>query len=141
MNTELKPFLPTEHRTVTATIDENGDVLFLASDANDVFLDLGNIVTRRASHVEPADFPTRVWFHILRRFVSDKSAIAAWTRNWRCLWRVNTQPVGGPILRVKHVYPKYTGAEGREDIAVWRNRQAAIDAEVIFLDKFFLEGR
>lgn len=133
-----QPFPKSEHKVLTATF-VNGEVIFLASPEHDIFLELGEVVTKRASHVEPADFLTRVWFHIVRHFVTDKSRIAAWTRTWKCLWRVNTKPVGGPILRVKHVYPKYTGVEGQEDIAVWRNRQAAIDAEVAFLDKWFLE--
>jgi len=139
MDTELKPFPKTEQKVLTATF-KDGEVIFLASPEHDIFLELGEVVTQRASHVEPADFPTRVWFHILRRLVNDKSRIAAWTRTWGCLWRVNTKPVGGPILRVGDVYsfcPPTCNAHN--DIAVWRNRQAAIDAEVKFLNKFFLE--
>jgi hypothetical protein len=109
-------------RIVAVTMNEDGNLTFLNTDSADTFLECGSVVTRRASHVEPADLPRRLAFKILRSLTSDKSRIAAWTRNWNCLWRVNTSPVGGPIL------------EGR-----WRDRQAAIDAEVEFLNEWFLE--
>lgn len=117
----VKPFAKEEHNIITCTIDENGDVIYLATDANDAFLNDGTEVTRRASHVEPEHFGYRVAFYILR-LLGDKTHIAQWTREWPVVWRVNTRPVGGPIL------------EGR-----WTNRQAAIDAEIIFLNDWFLE--
>jgi len=127
---DIKPFRKTEHKVITLTIDEQGDVLFLASPENDVFLELGSVITRRASHVEPAGFWRRQAFHFLRLF-GDKTRIAEWTRNWRCEWRVNTRPVGGPILRGHD----YAGSW----ILTWKNRQDAIDAEIAFLNSWFLE--
>jgi len=119
---EPKPFAKTPHNIVTVTIDEDGDMHFLKTDSADIFLELGETITRRASHVEPATFLLRIAFHCIRAMVPDTSTVAAWTRRWSCLWRVNTAPVGGPIL------------DGR-----WYNRQEAIDAEVQFLNEFFLE--
>lgn len=150
----MKAFQPEERKVLTVTINEDGTLEYLKTDLCDVLLELGEVVTRRASHVEPASFLPRVWFHVVRRFVTDKSAIAAWTRNWKCEWRVNTAPVGGPILTWNDVYsPK----QKREMIrvietvgelvahnksiartATWRNRQDAIDAEIKFLNEWFL---
>lgn len=131
-----KAFMPKRERPVHAvTIDEHGNLTYLATDANDIFLELGDVVTKRASHVEPAGFLLRVAFHILRAF-GDKTRVADWTREWTCLWRVNCSPVGGTVLRVRDV-PKYIGHP--DEIAVWHNRQAAIAAEVEFLNDYFLE--
>ena len=117
----MKSFPKTQRNVVTVTI-EDGDLVFLATDSADIFLEQGETVTRRASHVEPDNFAYRVAFTVLRSLVSDKSRIAAWTRLWPCLWRVNTAPVGGPILTER-----------------FTDRQKAIDAEIIFLNNWFLE--
>lgn len=106
---------------VTVIIDENGDLMGLNTPGSEVFFDPESTVTRRASHVEPDSLVLRVLFHLLRR-LGDKNQIAEWTRHWPCLWRVNTKPVGGPILDKR-----------------WYHRQDAIDAEVVFLNNFFLE--
>ena len=110
-------------RTVTLTIDDEGNAVFLKGHGADAFLALGDIRTRRASHVEPDSWLLRFVFHFIRHRTQDTSRLAAFTRCWPCLWRVNTAPIGGPIL------------DGR-----WRNRLAAIDAEVEFLNTYFLTG-
>lgn len=134
----MKAFPKTPHKVVTITIDENGDQVFLKTDAADVFLEQGEVITRRASHVEPADLPRRIAFSLIRRLVADTSKIAAWTRNWACLWRVNTAPVGGPILTWDDVsWNSSDRPLGK--FATWSNRQDAIDAEVQFLNQFFAE--
>jgi hypothetical protein len=120
------------------TYDEHGNLEYIKTEGDDALLELGEVVTRRASHVEPVNIILRVLFHILRTVVSDKSAAAAWTRVWPCLWRVNTAPVGGPVLRLKHLPPDDAFFVNSEDIAVWRNRQDAIDAEIKFLNEWFL---
>ena len=137
----MKAFPKTPRKVLSVVIDEHGQLEYLKTDSCDVLLELGETVTRRASHVEPATFWTRVWFHVVRRFVTDKSAIASWTRGWRCQWRVNCSPVGGPILLWKHI--PANGLDMRHtvwanEIATWSNRQHAIDAEVAFLNEFFL---
>lgn len=139
----MKPFPKTPKKIVTVTIEEDGTMTYLATDSADIFMDCGETITRRASHVEPYTFWPRVAFHILRRFVTDKSRIAAWTRTWTCLWRVNTAPVGGPILKLKHL-PSDCGLDMKNtvwgnDIATWSNRQDAIDAEIKFLNTWFAE--
>lgn len=110
-------------RTITLTIDENGDQVFLKSDGAEMFRALGITVTRRASHVEPDAWVLRVLFHAIRKAVSDTSKAAAWTRTWACNWRVDTKPVGGPIL------------QGR-----WRDRKKAIEAEIEFLNRWFVNA-
>jgi hypothetical protein len=106
-------------KTITLTIDENGDQIFLKSDGAEMFRAIGITVTRRASHVEPDSLVLRLAFRVARLLSFD-----AWTRTWSCVWRVNTAPIGGPILA------------GR-----WTNRQAAIAAEIQFLNTFFLHRR
>jgi hypothetical protein len=78
-------------------------------------------VVRRASHVEPDNFMLRLSFHAVRALCSDASRLAAWTRTWGCMWRVNMSPVGAGILPVRYGY-----------------RIAAIDAEVDALNNFFI---
>ena len=122
---------------IDCTVDENGDVLYLATEANDRFLKQPDSVTRRASHVEPHNFWLRIAFRILRTISGDKNTIAAWTRNWRCLWRVDTRPVGGPVLHYWDV-PMYDWAKGckvtKDGIILYGDRQKAIDAEIKFLN-------
>lgn len=137
-------FQDTAHKVLTVTILEDGSLQYLRTDACDVLLELGEAVTRRASHVEPADLKSRILFHCLRTLVSDKSRVAAWTRTWTCKWRVNTAPVGGPILSWRDVWRTSGGVAGDEhnwpdgEVATFDNRQTAIDAEVMFLNEFFL---
>jgi len=118
----MKPFAKTPKNIVTVTIEDNGDLTFLATDSADVFLEQGKTVTRRASHVEPDILLLRILFHVLRLF-GNKNKIAAWTRTWNCRWRVNTKPTADYIL------PE-----------TYKVRQDAIDAEVCFLNRWFLEG-
>jgi len=129
----MKPFPKTERRVVTVTIDESGDLVYLNTPESDIFLELGETITRRASHVEPYEFLPRLLFTAIRYFIRDDSRLANWTRTWACKWRVNTSPVGGPILRGYD----YAG----DWILSWDNRQDAIRAEVKFLNTFFLEGK
>ncbi|PWT76232.1 MAG: hypothetical protein C5B59_07110 [Bacteroidetes bacterium] len=110
-------------KVITVTIDEEGDQVFLKGHGADVFKEIGETKTQRASHVEPDNAVLRLVFHAVRSLVSDASRIAAWTRTWRCLWRVNTKPTAGYILPQR-----------------WRNRQEAINAEISFLNNWFVEG-
>lgn len=62
----------------------------------------------RLSHVEPCNWFLRKLFHLLRGSVKDESGLAEWTRSWRCLWRVNFAPSGGPIHYVDHAFIPFT---------------------------------
>ena len=141
----MKPFPKTERKVVTVTIDESGDLVFLNSPEHDVFLELGETLTTRASHVEPYALLPRLLFTAIRYFVHDDSKLAAWTRGWECGWRVNTSPVGGPILTCGHVWDDLGRWDkvfhSMDDTAVWGDRKAAIRAEVKFLNTFFLGGK
>jgi hypothetical protein len=105
---------------VVISIRPDGNLVFLDNKVSSCFKDLGKVTTRRASHVEPNNALLRFVFHLLRTMspIGDIGILASFTRKWPCLWRVNTAPVGGPVL------------PGR-----WYNRQAAIDAEVIWLNE------
>jgi len=78
-------------------------------------------VVRRASHVEPVNVYLRLAFRAIRKLVRDDSRIAAWSRLWPCMWQVDMSPVGAGILPVH-----------------FSNRLAAIDAEVKFLNDWFI---
>jgi hypothetical protein len=118
----MKPFPKTERKVVTIMIDESGDLVFLRTPESDIFLELGETITRRASHVVPSAFWSRLAFNTIRYFVHDDSASAEWCRTWRGPWMVDTTPTAGVVL------------EGR-----WMNRQDAIDAEITFLNSWLLE--
>ena len=128
---------------ITITIDQStGDMLFLETSGAQAFKALGRLRTRRASHVEPYEFWPRVAFTAIRMLVSDSSRVAEWTRRWRCNWRVNTKPVGGHILRWNDLHGEYLTKMWavRCEVALFENRQNAIDAEIEFLNEFFLKG-
>lgn len=125
-------------KIIALTIEEDGDLTFLNTESSKAFLEVGTAKTRRASHVEPVNVVYRVLFHVLR-FFGDKNKMAEWTRHWPVLWRVNTKPVGGPILTWAHVYPDagwvYPSGQGT---AIWCDRQSAINAEIKFLNEWFV---
>jgi hypothetical protein len=126
----MKAYPKTERRVVTVTIDESGDMVYLNTPESDIFMELGERITTRASHVEPYALLPRLLFTAIRYFVHDDSRLAAWTRGWKCFWRVNTRPVDGPILRNQY-----------GNIAAWWLREDAIRVEIEFLNRFFLEGK
>src|ERR1700761_632029 len=100
---------------IVISIDEMGDMRFLVGELGAGFMP-GDATIRRASHVEPVSPMLRAVFHTLRYMFGEKGKIAAFTRLWPCLWRINLSPVSGPILP-----------------DTYRNRQAAIDAEILWL--------
>ena len=51
----------------------------------------------RISHIEPTGWSQRWLFHRIRGCFGDDGRMAAWTRRWRCLWRVNFAPTGGDL--------------------------------------------
>jgi hypothetical protein len=140
----VKPFKPLPSKIVTLTIEEDGSQTFLKTDSADIFLECGEVITRRASHVEPANWALRFVFSLLRTLSADTSIVAAWTRTWPCLWRVNTKPVGGPILNYWNV-PSALWVSGmyvgKHNAVLFANRQVAIDAEIVFLNDFFAERK
>jgi hypothetical protein len=97
------------------TIDQAGRIEYIAGHGLELS-DQGQVTTRRASHVEPVNVLARVAFHVVRAVCSDNSQLAAWTRTWGCVWRVRV--LGGPVLA-----------------AGWRDREAAIAAEVAWLEQ------
>ena len=117
----MNPFPKSPQRVVTIIIEEDGNQTFLASDSADCFLECGETLTRRASHVLPVNFWKRQAFRALRAVTRDTSRIAQWTRSWQGPWLVDTAPTAGILL------------QGR-----WMNRQDAIAAEVAFLNDYFL---
>lgn len=74
-----------------------------------------DLACRRASWVEPESTVLRMAFHVIRR-LGDSGWLADWTRRWRCYWRVDLRPSGGPVVS-----------------GLWRSREEAIAAEVKWL--------
>ena len=129
-----------ERKVVTVTIDESGDMVYLNTPESDIFMELGERITPRASHVEPGPRYERWLFRLLRTLFGDEGRISEWTRSWNTLWRVDTSPVGGPILRWGHVLPNCPACMA-DDIYYECDRERAIRTEIDFLNRFFLEGQ
>jgi hypothetical protein len=107
-------------KTITVSIDPDGVTRFLI-DADSRPLLADNAIIRRASHVEPCSIALRVAFYALRAVVGDTGSVAAYTRTWRVLWRVNLSPIGGCILP-----------------GVFTNRADAINYEIDYLNEHFI---
>ena len=107
-------------------MNEQGAVTFIIGGGDCTYLmteaapQIDGAVVSRASHVEPDNVVLRFCFHVLRQWLGDKGRMSDFTRSWSCLWRVNMEPVGGPILCTRYY-----------------DRSQAINAEVIALNKFF----
>ena len=105
---------------VTFIIDiSTGDAVYLVTEAAST-LQLGAMPSR-ASHVIPRNFALRGLFYLLRYWLGDKGRMSDFTRSWRCEWIIDTRPVGGPILPT-----------------IYYDRKQAINAEVAFLNQWFI---
>jgi hypothetical protein len=107
-------------KTMKVSMDETGTLTFLVDADTQALLNESSTV-QRASHVEPVSRTLRAVFHGLRGLFGEKGWMAAFTRLWPCLWQINLAPIGGPILD-----------------STYRNRQAAIDAEILYLNANFI---
>ena len=106
---------------VTFSINDNtGDVTFLVNDNTRLFVDDSSVI-RRASYVLPCDLFLRGLFKFLRSVMGDAGTVAASTREWPCKWYVDLSPINGPVL--PHIYT---------------NRALAIQAEIDYLEEYFL---
>lgn len=95
------------------TIGPDGEIRMI--DHSEIAQSLGAVTRERASHIEPANRILRGLFRVLRAHTSDQSWVAAFTRRWPCLWTVAI--VDGPRF------------------GPYRQRQAAIDAEIRWLNQ------
>lgn len=102
---------------VSVVVRDNGSVVCLDTKDTQCFRDMGNVTTRRASHVVPIDNKLRAIFYFLRKLFGEKGWMAEFTRLWPCRWLIDLRPVGGPIM------------------APYRNRKNAIRAEVRWLNE------
>lgn len=70
-------------------IHPDGRVEAIADDtARSIAAELGNMRTRRASHVLPSHPIKRAAFRLLRAMFSERGKVAAWCRTWRGPWEV-----------------------------------------------------
>lgn len=108
-------------QSFTITIDVEGNARQLQGhNVPDIIGAICIPVVHRASHVEPVNPLARLAFYACR-VMGDDTALAAYTRQWSCLWRINLGPVNGPIL------PVY-----------YRDRAEAIEAEIAWLNSYFM---
>ena len=107
-------------KTLKVSMDEQGTLTFLVDADTEALLNATSTVMR-ASNVHPANRTLRALFYALRTKYGEKGRVAQFTRLWPCLWQVDLSPVGGPVLD-----------------ATYRNRQAAIDAEIVWLNTNFI---
>ena len=107
-------------KTLHVSMDASGTLTFLVDADTQALLNESSVI-QRASHVEPVSRPLRAGFHGLRSLFGEKGRIANFTRLWPCLWQINLSPINGPILDT-----------------TYRNRQAAIDAEIVWLNTNFI---
>ena len=119
----MKAFPKTEQKVLTVTIDEDGNLVYLKTSEHDIFAELGEVVTARASHVLPTNWWYRQVFRFLRQTFGERGRVAEWTRCWDTEWLVDTRPTAGVVLPQR-----------------FKNRQDAIEAEVAFLNDWFLRG-
>lgn len=75
-------------RQVTVDVLSGGAISCIETPQTSAFDRLGSVSRRRISRVEPSDLARRVIFYAVRSIVRDTSNLAAWTRRWRCAWRV-----------------------------------------------------
>ena len=107
-------------KTLHVSMDASGTLTFLVDADTQALLNESSVI-QRASHVEPVSRPLRAVFHALRHLFGEKGHMATFTRLWPCLWRINLAPIDGPVLD-----------------ATYRNRQTAIDAEIVWLNTNFI---
>ncbi len=98
---------------------EDGVTKFLVNEQTQDLVEDGTV--RRASHVEPVNIVLRRVFHALRGMFGEKGWMADFTRKWPCLWQINLEPIGGPVLA-----------------DTFYKRQNAIDCEVDYLNENFI---
>lgn len=108
-------------RPVTVTIDEVGDIKMLDTEGSEKFLDIGEVTTRRASHVYPVNCVKRAAFRLLRTAFGDKGLVSDWTRGWSGYWIVDTAPTAGIVLD-----------------ATYASHADAVAGEIKFLNDYFL---
>ena len=109
-----------EQSMCTFIIYPNGECTYLMTEAAP---QIDGAVVSRASHVYPRNFILRTVFRILRFWLGDKGRMSEFTRSWKCEWIIDTRPVGGQVLPT-----------------VYYDRKQAINAEVVYLNKFFTEA-
>lgn len=69
----------------------------LARDEGLLTPTLGRAARRRVASVEPHRFWPRQAFLLLRLVFGEEGTVAAWTRRWPVLWRVNLRLSGGAV--------------------------------------------
>lgn len=105
---------------VVVKIKADGTVRCLVNETTQAFV-TDSATIRRASHVEPTGAIARTIFHTLRHIFGEYGIMADFTRKWPVAWRVNLAPISGPVLP-----------------GTWRDRSAAIAAEIEYLNQNFI---
>lgn len=72
---------------------QNGIVTGFSDEIAVQGLSINTVSKVRVSHILPCSFFARILFILIRSVVSDESALASWTRLWRCKWLVKIDGV------------------------------------------------
>lgn len=72
---------------------QNGIVTGFSDEIAVQGLSIDTVSKVRVSHILPCSLFARILFILIRSVVSDDSALASWTRLWRCTWFVKIDSV------------------------------------------------
>lgn len=67
---------------------KNGEVCGFADEVSFKGLEVQEYSKTRVSRIVPTSGILMIAFYVIRGLCSDESKIAAWTRVWRCQWKV-----------------------------------------------------
>ena len=67
---------------------KNGEVCGFANEVSFKGLDVQGYSKKRVSRIVPTNGFLMIAFYVIRGLCSDESKVAAWTRVWRCQWKV-----------------------------------------------------
>lgn len=67
---------------------KNGEIFGFADEVSFKGLDVKACSKKRVSRIVPTNGLLMVAFYVIRGLCSDESKVAAWTRVWRCQWKV-----------------------------------------------------
>ena len=67
---------------------KNGEVCGYADEVSFKGLDVQGYSKKRVSRIVPTNGFLMIAFYVIRGLCSDESKVAAWTRVWRCQWKV-----------------------------------------------------
>lgn len=75
------------HTTHRLIVDDKGYLRCIHNPALPLH-ELGKVKTTRIGRIVPLFYPKRMLFNLLRRCFGERGRVAAFTRRWKCTWKV-----------------------------------------------------